>query len=348
MLGAWSRNAAFRAVWHSGALALTRPFCVDRLLILRYHSICADDHEPEYVSRSISLPAVMFEQQMRHISSGYHCIPLDEAVDCLNRGRPLPRRSIVVTFDDGYQDNYRYAFPILAKYRVPATIYLVSSTLAEDRVLWTSRLRQALTTSRISSLVLPELNGSPFLLHDETSRAASARRLTNTLNTMPAEIRQRLIDRIGEETQAAPSPLAREWFLTCDQIHEMSRHGISFGAHTVTHPNLPGLDPVEASTEIERTRRELERLIGTKMLQYSYPNRGALHPHFNETVVDLVRGAGYQSAVTSQEGPCPPGSDVFHLHRVGINRARSSPHRFGALLEATRLSRMAQATPALE
>lgn len=339
MLAAWSRNAALHGIWHSGALALTRPFCVDRLVVLRYHSICGDDEQPEYVSRSIALPVTTFDQQMHLVSRRYHCISLDEAVHCLTSGRPLPPRSIVITFDDGYQDNYRHALPILAKYRIPATIYLVSSTLTDGRVLWTSRLRQVLAASRIQYLMLSDLSPSPFPLGDETSRAVSARMLTNSLNTMSAEPRQRWIDRIAEETQAPPAPAARAWFLTLDQINEMRHHGITFGAHTVTHPNLPGLGTDEARAEIEHSRGDLQRLIGTDTVHFSYPNSGAMHPHFSDTVIGLVREAGYKSAVTSQGGPCRPGSDVFRLQRVGINRARSSPARFGTLLETTRLSR---------
>jgi peptidoglycan/xylan/chitin deacetylase (PgdA/CDA1 family) len=346
MLPAWSRNAVLNGVWHSGALTIMRPFCVDRLVVLRYHSICVDNEEPEYVARSITLPVTMFDRQMRLVSEHYRCLSLDEAVFCLTNDRPLPPRSIVITFDDGYQDNYQYAFPILVKYRLPATIYLVSSTITEGRVLWTSRLRQALAASRVPNLVLPDLHPVPFSLGDETSRATSARLLTNVLNTMSQRTRWVWIDRIVEETQAPPAPWAGKWFLTLDQINEMKGQGISFGAHTVTHPNLPGLDPSEARSEVEQARGDLQQALGTEIAHFSYPNSGALHPHVSDLVVRFVREAGYTSAVTSHEGPCRPRSEVFRMPRIGINRARSSLPRFGMLLEATRLARNANVAAA--
>jgi peptidoglycan/xylan/chitin deacetylase (PgdA/CDA1 family) len=254
----------------------------------------------------------------------------------------------VITFDDGYQDNYEFALPILAKYQLPATIYLVSSTLTEGRVLWTSRLRQAFNASRKPVLCLEELNPEPFVLGDMTSVARSARLMTNILNQMPAPARQRWIDRIGEETEAPPAPLANEWFLTLEQIKEMQQHRITFGSHTVSHPNLPGLSEDNARCEIAQSRQDLRLLIDTEILHFSYPNSGALHPHFNRTVVGLVREADYRSAVTSDEGPCRHGSDVLRLQRIGINRARSSPERFGMLLEATRFSRSTQLPVALD
>jgi peptidoglycan/xylan/chitin deacetylase (PgdA/CDA1 family) len=285
---------------------------------------------------------------MRLVAMHYRCISLDEAVDALTHHRPLPPRSVVVTFDDGYRDNYEYALPVLAKYRLPATIYLVSSTLTEGRVLWTSRLRQVLGASRAPRLMLRDLNCEPLNLADEPSRAMSARTLTNILNTMSAAVRQQWIDRIAEETQAPPAPPAGHWFLALDQINEMRRHGMTFGGHTLTHPNLPGLGADEAREEIARSRCDLQRLIGTGIAHFSYPNSGGIHPHFNDTVVDLVRETGYESAVTSQGGPCRLGSHVFRLPRVGINRARSGPPRFAILLEATRLSRSTELSTGTE
>jgi peptidoglycan/xylan/chitin deacetylase (PgdA/CDA1 family) len=348
VLSAWSRSAVLHGAWHSGALALTRPFCVGRLVILRYHSICNDNDTPAYVSSSITLPVSVFDRQMRHLSQHYRCISLDEAVQCLAHLRPLPPRSIVVTFDDGYQDNYQYALPVLVKYRIPATIYLVSSTLTVGRVLWTSRLRQILAVSRVSSLALPELSHTPLPLDNDAARFSSARTLTNTLNVMPDGTRHQWIERIAEALQAAPTPPAQHWFLTLGQIDEMRRNGISFGAHTVTHPNLPGLAADEARFEVEQSRNDLQRLMHTDIVHFSYPNSGALHPHFSDKIVGLVRNAGYHSAVTSQEGSCRPGGDVLLMRRVGINRARSSPARFGTLLETTRLTGTAENAMSLE
>ena len=338
MPATWSKNVVAQALWHSGALALSRSLRPDRLLILRYHSVSGDREGPEYISRSISVPVTAFEQQIRHISRYYQCISLDEAVTSLRSGRRLPPRAVAVTFDDGYQDNYRYAFPILTRYRVPATIYLVSSTLSDHRVLWTSRLRQTLNSSVRSEIAIPGLAGSPLPLHTESARASSARTLTNMLNQMSTARRDACIEQIARMTEAPASPPVDEWFLALDHIREMSGSGITFGAHTITHPNLPGIPPEEAKGEITRSRADLERLLGTAVTHFSYPNSGAVHEHFNDFTVDCAREAGYQSAVTSQTGSCSAGSDLFRLRRLGISRARSSLARFSILLEMTRLA----------
>jgi peptidoglycan/xylan/chitin deacetylase (PgdA/CDA1 family) len=342
MLTSWSKTLAAEVLWHTGALGLTRSLWRDRLLILRYHSICGDSEKPDYVSPSISVPVTAFEQQVRHLSRSYECISLDQAVISLTSGERPPSRAVAVTFDDGYRDNYRYALPILSRYRVPATIYLVSSTLRERRALWTSRLRQALNRTARCELVVPGLCTSTLPLDSEAARASAARTLTNTLNQMSAMRRDDWIEQIARLTGAPAPPPVEEWFLTPDQIREMSRNGITFGAHTISHPNLPGIPPREARTEITQSRAELESLLGMEVAHFSYPNSGAFHDHVNDFTVRCAREAGYRSAVTSHEGSCTSGHDRHRLSRVGINRARSSPARFNLLLETARRRRDSQ------
>jgi peptidoglycan/xylan/chitin deacetylase (PgdA/CDA1 family) len=338
----WPKTFAARALWHTGALGLTRSLWRERLLILRYHSLCGDGERVEYVSPSISVPVSAFEQHIRHLSRSYDCLSLDEVVTSLASGQPPPSRAVAVTFDDGYRDNYRYALPILAHYGVPATIYLVSSTLRGDRVLWTSRLRQVLNRPRVSELTLPGLLPSTLPLDTEGARASAARTLTNTLNRMSTVARDGWIEQIARLTGAPAPPAVDEWFLMLDQIREMAANGITFGAHTVSHPNLPGIPPEDARREITCSRAELEAVLGTEVAHFSYPNSGGVHAHFNEFTVRCAREAGYRSAVTSQDGPCIVGCDPYRLRRLGINRAQSSLARFNLLLETARLGRGAQ------
>jgi peptidoglycan/xylan/chitin deacetylase (PgdA/CDA1 family) len=331
------RNAALSTVWRTGVARLTRRVSADRLVILRYHSVCGDRDRPQYVSTSIAVPVSAFATQMAYVAQHYSCISLDEAVTRLSAGLNFPPRPVVITFDDGYRDNYEYALPVLSEYRLPATIYLVSSTLTHQSVLWTSRLRQLIAAAQREELRLPDLHAGSLSLRDERSRAVTARTLTNILNQLPAQRRTAALDQIAAAIGGPAAPAVDEWFLTRGQIDEMCRHQITFGAHTVTHPNLPGIPAAEMRDEVERSRADLQRLTGTEVLHFSYPNSGSLYPHFNDSVVESVRGAGYRSAVTSVTGMCRQGSDPFRLRRIGINRAKSLMPRFGMLLERTRL-----------
>jgi peptidoglycan/xylan/chitin deacetylase (PgdA/CDA1 family) len=309
-------------------------------LVLRYHSICADAAaRPAYVSRSISVPVRMFEQQVRRLSRKYRCQSLDEVVERIEQGRPLAARTVVLTFDDGYLDNYTLALPVLAKYRVPATIYLVSSTLTHRKPMWTSLMRYAFGTTTLTKASLPDGSGSlaHFALATPEERDAAARRYTNVLNILPAVRRDALLDDILAGLGIDDRPEAGRWFVSAEQVNEMKRFGVTFGAHTVTHPNLPGIDRTEAKREIEVSKSDLEACLGEPIRHFSYPNSGALYPHFDATIENQVRAAGFRSAATSVGGALRGDTNLFRMERIDVNRSRSPLPDFSLWLERNRL-----------
>jgi peptidoglycan/xylan/chitin deacetylase (PgdA/CDA1 family) len=260
-------------------------------------------------------------------------------VDHLERGRRLPPRSVALTFDDGYLDNYQLALPVLAKYRVPATIYLVSSTLTAGKPLWTSLLRYAIrsTPRKHASLADGEGHLVNFPLTTVDERDHAAWYFTNVLNVLTAARREAVLAELLCALEIEDRPRASRWFLSRDQIREMMSHGISFGAHTITHPNLPGIQRSEAQQEIEGSKAALEAYLGTPMRHFSYPNSGGLYPHFDDTIESQVRNAGFRSATTSVSGSLDEASRLFRIQRIGISRSQSEPSVFSAWLERNRL-----------
>src|SRR5438105_1312928 len=88
-----------------------------RFQVLEYHKVSTDPH-PFFAPVH---PAI-FEEQMQFLSRCYRVMPLLELVERNRRGE-VPERAVAITFDDGYRDNYDYAFPILKKFGLPATIF---------------------------------------------------------------------------------------------------------------------------------------------------------------------------------------------------------------------------------
>jgi peptidoglycan/xylan/chitin deacetylase (PgdA/CDA1 family) len=338
------RSLSTRAFLHSGAAALTRRLQTHRVLVLRYHSVCADtNREPPYVSPSISLPMAIFDRQMEYVVKNYRPLTLTHLVRALRTGTALSPLSVVVTFDDGYVDNYLFALPVLKKHRVPATVFLVSSTLTEHRLLWTSRLRYALSRTKRNTLRIcdPAEPQNTVSLRTDTAgdRALAARTLTNLLNRLPMSAREKSLDEVVDQCGVTRFPHVEEWFLSADQIREALSSDIEFGAHTVSHPNLPGIPSDEAKREIFQCKTDLESHIGCAVPHFSYPNSGALHAHFDEGVTAQVVASGYESAVTSVDGWIDEGTNPFRLSRISMNRSWGPLHRFASRLESMRLSR---------
>lgn len=101
--------------------------CDSGIPILMYHKVNPDSASGSYGLRVIPRE---FEKQMAYLSkSGYSAISLADLADHFEKGKPLPERPVIITFDDGYLDNYTYAYPILKKYGMTATIFVVAGTV---------------------------------------------------------------------------------------------------------------------------------------------------------------------------------------------------------------------------
>src|SRR5438477_1528660 len=132
-----------------------------RFQVLAYHKVSPDPHpffEPDHPTA--------FEQHMRFLSRCYRVMPLMELVERNRRG-DIPHRAVAITFDDGYRDNYQYAFPILKKYGLPATIFVTTGAIETGKLLWHDRIFDAfrytaVTRARLKSFEFPELILEPI------------------------------------------------------------------------------------------------------------------------------------------------------------------------------------------
>lgn len=102
------------------------------IILLNYHKI-------DYYDSPLSVTPPEFEQQMSYFKTyNFHVVSLDQVYDCLEKGEKLPSKPVVITFDDGYLDNYTYAYPILQKYKFPATIFVITDLVGKKGYInWT-------------------------------------------------------------------------------------------------------------------------------------------------------------------------------------------------------------------
>jgi len=120
-------------------------------LILTYHGVIHSS-DNSYNNRN-AISAQEFEQQMAYISRNYRAMALPELVRRLKAGEPLPRSTVVITFDDGFRNNYSVAAPILKRYGLPATIFLATAYVNSPKLgLWTERVDWLLQSATLPVL----------------------------------------------------------------------------------------------------------------------------------------------------------------------------------------------------
>jgi peptidoglycan/xylan/chitin deacetylase (PgdA/CDA1 family) len=138
-----------------------------RVPILMYHHIALPPPGADAVRRDLSLPPEAFEQQLQYLAEqGYTSITLSDLIHHLARGLPLPSKAIILTFDDGYRDVYTEAFPLLRRYGMSATIFLVTGFIDRedpDYLSWTQveEMHRAGMQFGSHSYTHPDLRGKP-------------------------------------------------------------------------------------------------------------------------------------------------------------------------------------------
>jgi peptidoglycan/xylan/chitin deacetylase (PgdA/CDA1 family) len=314
----------------SGALALARRTHRREAVILTYHGVLPEaDITDTYLCRSV-VAVDAFDRQMRYLAANYTCLPLSEIVQRLAAGRPLPPHAAAVTFDDGFRNNRAYAWPVLQRHRVPATIFLATGLIGGGAMMWTDRIAWLLRTTPAATARLDLGRGPQEVpLDGAATRERSSRGVLAQLKGLDAGARARAVEQIEAAVSppAWPPPAARYRFLDWDDVRAMRRDGVEFGSHTVTHPVLSTLSDQGARYELEASRATIEAELGEACTDFAYPN--GTPADFTDRDKHLLRVLGYRGAATQVPGYNAPGRDTFELHRMHIGLGMT-----GTLFEA--------------
>jgi len=279
-------------------------------IILFYHRFTRDHTEdlpPKVNSKTL-------EKQLKHLKRWYHVISLDELVDLLKTGKDFSRPYAVITIDDGFKDNYDFAYPILKQLDIPASIYLTTGFIGTNRAPWIDEIAYALNISPKKSLSFKELfdnktfNISSHLEKFEFWNTIYERMIyleNNTKNDLVTKLLHKL--NVGEKNRTRS-------MLDWNEVSEMSKNHISFYAHTHNHPTLSRMDSSEAMFEISESRRIIEEKIGTKVFHFAIPN--GKDDDFTEELREFCKSEGFESVVTTNFGVVTIQSDPYSLPRV--------------------------------
>lgn len=301
-------------LFQSGGLTLLRRLLPSRqVAILRYHAICGEEGY-RYADPGICVTPQGFDAHCRYLSSRYAVLPMPEVVARIRDGRPLPQNCVVVTFDDGYADNLEAA-RTLNRHGISATFFITADCLAGGEPFWPSEVRALVPAIREPVLKLQlGTNLITIPVHTPAERQSAVRTLNRLFKGHPIPVREDLRDQLRRAAGGGDFP---NCMLTWAELAEMHRLGMTIGAHTLTHPNLPNAGLDAATREITGSKARLERELGAEVTMFSYPNGGA-ERYLTDAVKRAVREAGYTAAATSRNAFASPASDLYALERVEV------------------------------
>ncbi len=292
------------------------------LLVLMYHRILPqDDPRSQLEEPGMIVTPETFRMHMSLIKQHFDVLPLSLWIKRKHNGETLPTRCCAITFDDGWADNYEFAYPILQEFNLPATIFLVSDMVGSKQLFWPERLAHVL--GEIAQHC-PEKWGHPCLQwikhknvsYDYASVPPDQEQLSELIQrvkNLPDDEIHAHIDSIEDELKLniKTNPSILNW----QQMTEMSQSGlIEAGSHTCRHIRLgDGQSEEVLQQEIIQSKSQIEKQLGQSVDAFCYPNGD-----YSPRAVELVK-QNYQCAVTTSNGWNTINTNEHLLHRIGVH-----------------------------
>jgi peptidoglycan/xylan/chitin deacetylase (PgdA/CDA1 family) len=299
--------------YYSGIVALARWITrrsKSRLIVLNYHRATGGDLRQHllYLRRHYSI--MHAEKALEELYA-----PFKKVAAQLDK-----RTSLVLTFDDGYRDNYTHAYALARELQIPFTIYLIPGYLDSGAHFWWLEAKHLVRCARVNTVTL---DGRTFHLNSAEDRTMLIHLIdAGARYARSVEEREQFLAAM-RTTLAVPSKRSDgddpSLPLTWDEVREMDASGlVSFGAHTMHHPILAYLaDQREMQSEVVDCRTVLEKQLGHPVRTFAYPVGQA--QHVNRDAIELVQKAGFIWAFTTRYGINTPRSDPYLLQRVEVD-----------------------------
>lgn len=296
------------------------------LTVLTYHRVSATEEKDD----PLKISASSFERQIRHVRENYSVVSADDLAASIRNRKPLPKNACLITFDDGWRDNFELAFPILKRYKIPALIFLSTDYIGSGKVFWQVRLRDLLLRYAKSEQSAGEIISAwPTPLVDAVKgfHQLPERELSSEVNRLIEIFKGYSLDVIQEVLPEHEGSRAEAYaqlgaMLSWEQVREMAASGISFGSHCKTHSILTHLNEAQLDDELVDSKHLLETALRRPIDFIAYPNGD-----YDRRVLRFAGKAGYLAAFTCRSGVNEVLDAPLELKR--INMREDSAAGFG-------------------
>jgi peptidoglycan/xylan/chitin deacetylase (PgdA/CDA1 family) len=314
------RDSAKRLALRAGGLpAYHRVRNAQRLTVITFHRVLdsADprrrDADPEWTVSVDELASCL-----AFVKDHYTVVSLDEVLDTRRRGKRLPSRPLLITFDDGWADNEEHALPVLEAARLPAVIFVSADAVGRHAPFWREALRSAWLGGRIDDAIFRALwsgatDGAPARLPARDAGGLA-----------------KLLDKLSELTRSRRDALLRtvesrihdglRHMLTAEQLRRMRDRGVAVGAHGRTHEPLSRCEDLE--DELVHPRKHLRDITGEPVTTLALP-----HSLFTPDVLDRAARTGYELVFTGEPRLAPARPIPFAIGRIPITPGHVTDER---------------------
>lgn len=298
----------------SGAFRLGEMLSSHGLLVLTYHRIVPREHCLDAKRPPNTHFCDEFDRQMAFLAQRFY-VPGGEELQGFFEGRlSLPRYSLAITFDDGYENNFVYALPILQKYGLHAVFFVTTGLVgATDRMFWFDRLDRLLSVMSHKELLERLRRADPFMPEGPITRSH------RYFKTLPYTRQMGLLDVLEQQVgdrELPPVDRTVYGVMSWEQVRSMTAAGMTIGSHSANHQILAAVSREDAYKEMLASRLRIEQEIGRRCWCLAYPN--GERRDFRPEDESAAKDAGYLCAFTQMSGIINDRTHRYALPRIAI------------------------------
>jgi peptidoglycan/xylan/chitin deacetylase (PgdA/CDA1 family) len=306
-----------------------------RAVVLLYHRVAELDCDPW----GLAVTPSHFAEHMEVLRRHFNPTTLVALTEDLVAG-DVPRRATVVTFDDGYADNFTCALPLLERHEVGATFFVTSDAIGATREFWWDELeRLVLRSPRLPHEIRLACGGAEYAWpiddgdrvedtgtahrswraweSDRNSRHRAYRELYDVLFALPTAERGAAMAALADACGASLVLRATHRTTSVDELANAARHAsVEIGAHSVSHPSLAALSEVDRTEEIVESKTRIERLVDREVTSFAYPFGRDCDT--SAAVIAEVEAAGFRRACTTTRAAVTRSTQALEIPRIGI------------------------------
>lgn len=312
------KNFLWGLLRYSGLCAVVRFYNRHHLLVITYHGVL-NQPQGSHLNRNC-VSVAMLTRQIAFLRRHYRLLTLREAIDGLAGRTALPPYSCLITFDDGFRNNYELALPVLRAAGAPAVVFVTTGMLDEPGTLpWIEDVSLRIIRGHGTRLDLHS-NGVyfHFELRSPSERLRACEQVRTYLKSATSAERARLVKEIKKQCPLPEHELQIErfGFLTWSEARALVADGVEIGSHTIRHHPLATLTDDELHAEIAISKQTIETQIGRPCIAMSYPD--GTRESFGGREQRALRAVGYECAFSQIPGYNRQRNDLFSLHRFNV------------------------------
>lgn len=329
-------NALAFLLYYTGILFLLKHFRLKhKAVVLMYHRILpSSDRAESFSQNTIMVDPIRFKRQITFLTKHFSLVDVRTFAQHCCESIPFPNATCLITFDDAWQDNYQYAFPILQKYRAPALIFVPINYIETGKLFWQEAMGhgfyQLLKSTNPHSAVflhqqgLAQCKGLPE--PQSTQRIIEKVRANKVLpyEEIDSIIRQQTTI-LGESIDCGQVDSYLDWA----RMQQMQNGGIAFGSHACSHRVLTRLSTQEVTKELSESKQKISIALGVAPIAMAYPDGDN-----NDAVRAIAASIGYKIGFGTEYGLVSHNDNRFNLKRINMNdrTANSNPLLLMAIL----------------